>query len=197
MEVDAEGVPGGQHDPRHHAAVSSTARPLASRSTAAVDEDSDDWDPVVTPGVVLRPHVLQWKPSAADKDGDEVPAGQTQTLKADPLHDPGADDDDAKWVATKLMQPDGSNVRSTDAVLNCPGCFTPVCYQCQKHEEHARQWRAVEVYNCKVDRSAPLVMSKGDPTRYFAVRCDMCGADVGVQDPDDVFHLFHVLESVS
>ena len=27
----------------------------------------------------------------------------------------------------KLLQPDQCNIKSTDAVLNCPGCFTPVC----------------------------------------------------------------------
>ncbi|CAE8680512.1 unnamed protein product [Polarella glacialis] len=118
-------------------------------------------------------------------------------LASDPLHDPGADDEDEQWVVEKLLQPDSSNVRTTDAVLNCPGCFTPVCYQCQAHAKHNRQWRASEVRNCVVDKSASLSMGIGDPTEYFAVRCEICKADVGLQDPEGVYHLFHVLESLA
>ena len=149
----------------------------------------------------------------------------------------------------QLLQPDTRNVKSTDAVLNCPGCFTPVClslsisisacrlalssacclqgYQCQRHEQFTRQWRASEVRNCIVDKSAALSMAKAvrlcqscspntrghlcsvgcltvqrstcqdDPAKYFAVRCETCKADVGLQDMDGIFHLFHVLESLA
>eukprot|EP00930_Biecheleria_cincta_P076699 TRINITY_DN63918_c0_g1_i1.p1 TRINITY_DN63918_c0_g1~~TRINITY_DN63918_c0_g1_i1.p1 ORF type:complete len:194 (+),score=28.13 TRINITY_DN63918_c0_g1_i1:90-584(+) len=163
---------------------------------AAMDvDDDDDWDPVVGPGITLRPHVLRWT-SAANSDEKKCNDAHEQ-LQADPLHDANADDDDQKWVDDKLLQPDANNVRTTDAVLNCPGCFTSVCYQCQKHEQYARQYRATEVRNCDVDRSASLSMDKNDPARYFAVRCSTCSADVGLLDADGIYHLFHVLESIA
>merc|ERR1711862_418339 len=196
----------GQHGCAFGSGVSnSQQRPTTSAEAArlaeavAMDDDSDDWDPVVTPGVVLRPHLLQWKPCGAGEDelGGNTFANPMRAHAADPLHDPDADDEDGKWVARKLLQPDGADVRTTAAVLNCPGCFTPVCYQCQKHDQYARQWRAVEVRNCTVDRSVPLALSKGDTARYFPVKCEVCNAEVGLQDADDVYHLFHVLESAA
>merc|ERR1719471_2393967 len=104
---------------------------------AGVGSDSDDdWDPVVAPGVVLRPHVLQWQPAKAAVAA-ALPGEQA---RADPLHDAAADEEDGRWVTNELLQPDEKNIRTTAAVLNCPGCFTPVCYQCQRHTDHARQW---------------------------------------------------------
>eukprot|EP00440_Ansanella_granifera_P074921 gb/GFBE01081308.1/.p1 GENE.gb/GFBE01081308.1/~~gb/GFBE01081308.1/.p1 ORF type:complete len:161 (+),score=42.55 gb/GFBE01081308.1/:1-483(+) len=158
-----------------------------------VDDEDDDWNPVVGPSVVLRPHVLQWSPAEQKSREHET----KDELAADPLHDPEADDQDEQWVQDKLLQPDNSNVKTTDAVLNCPGCFTPVCYQCQRHEHYNRQWRAAEVRNCNVDRSRALSMAKDDPAQYFAVRCETCKADVGLLDSDGVYHLFHVLESLA
>eukprot|EP00928_Gymnodinium_smaydae_P082111 TRINITY_DN65523_c0_g1_i1.p1 TRINITY_DN65523_c0_g1~~TRINITY_DN65523_c0_g1_i1.p1 ORF type:complete len:193 (-),score=48.84 TRINITY_DN65523_c0_g1_i1:101-616(-) len=157
------------------------------------DDSDDDWNPVVAPGVVLRPHVLEWKPS---KDAAAKGSQASALARADPLHDAAADEEDLRWVEKELMQPDSENVRATAAVLNCPGCFTPVCYQCQRHTEHARQWRAVEVRNCSVDKATPLALGRGDTARYFAVRCEVCDADVGLLDDDGVYHLFHVLESL-
>jgi len=142
--------------------------------------------------ILLRPHVLQWT-AGHSKEGKPGPADHV----ADPLHDPGADEEDQRWVVEQLMMPDSTNCRATDAVLNCPGCFMPICYQCQQHEKFARQWRATEVRNCAVDRSVSLSLSAGDPARYFAVRCATCGADVGLQDEEETYHLFQVLESVA
>eukprot|EP00931_Biecheleriopsis_adriatica_P119991 TRINITY_DN95141_c0_g1_i1.p2 TRINITY_DN95141_c0_g1~~TRINITY_DN95141_c0_g1_i1.p2 ORF type:complete len:165 (-),score=40.39 TRINITY_DN95141_c0_g1_i1:22-516(-) len=157
------------------------------------DDDDDDWNPTIGPGVELRPHVLRWAPAVQQQDQQD----SKDELAADPLHDPEADNQDERWVQDKLLQPDQSNVRQTDAVLNCPGCFTPVCYQCQRHEQYARQWRATEVRNCNVDRSTALSMSKDDPAKYFAVRCETCKADVGLVDADGIYHIFHVLESLA
>uniref|UniRef100_A0A7S1AXG4 E2F-associated phosphoprotein n=1 Tax=Noctiluca scintillans TaxID=2966 RepID=A0A7S1AXG4_NOCSC len=158
---------------------------------ARVEEDDDDWNPTLGHGVVLQPYLLSFTPheTAARKD-----VGAEQ-LACDPFCDPDADDDDGRWVAKELLAPDVVNVRSTAAVLNCPGCFTPVCYQCQRHEVHAHQWRAAEVRNCTVDRGAPL-LPKGSDTTYFPVRCAACNADVGLVDDQDMYILFQVLESL-
>jgi len=117
-------------------------------------------------------------------------------IQKDPLHDSKADDEDQQWVAKELLRPDEKDLRASDAVLNCPGCFTPVCYQCQRHEEFSRQFRAAEVHNCDVDRSQSFSMGKGDSVKYYAVRCKICRAEVGLLDNEDVYHLFQVLESL-
>jgi len=179
MEVDDAADAGG-------VAVSTLAAPTANSQ----NDDDDDWDPDIGSSVVLRPHLLQWTPT------EKATAPKQMHIKADPLHDPGADDDDERWVSEQLLQPDSDNRRSTAAVLNCPGCFLPVCYQCQRHDS-SRQWRAVEVRNCTVDYSAALSVAKGDSGKYFAVRCEGCAADVGVLDEDGIYHLFHVLDSVA
>ncbi|CAK0879085.1 unnamed protein product [Prorocentrum cordatum] len=166
----------------------------ADRAGAREDTD-DEWEPKVGPGVILRPHLLRWSPAEGSEKTSRAEA--VAQLGADPLHDPSADDDDQRWVIERLMQPDLSNVRTTAAVLNCPGCFTPVCYQCQEHERFARQWRAIEVRNCTVDTSARLSLSRDDPVKYSAVRCETCQADVGLMDEDGVYHLFHVIESIA
>eukprot|EP00435_Cladocopium_sp_Y103_P051157 s401_g15.t2 len=156
-------------------ATSRAVSVLAMPAAAMEVDDDDDWNPVVKPGVVLRPHILQWA-GEAPKEGQ----GAREILEADPLHDPEADDEDQKWVEDRLLQPDQCNVKATDAVLNCPGCFTPVCYQCQRHEQYSGQWRATEVRNCTVDATVAFSMAKDDPTKYHAVRCEVCKADVGL-----------------
>jgi hypothetical protein len=53
----------------------------------------------------------------------------------------------------------------TDAVLNCPACFTVLCLDCQRHEFYAGQYRAMFVMNCRIDRNetltVPLKQGKG------------------------------------
>ncbi|KEP67313.1 UNVERIFIED_CONTAM: hypothetical protein HHA_223630 [Hammondia hammondi] len=63
------------------------------------------------------------------------------------FYDSSADEEDEKWVAEHLRVGD----RTTDAILCCPGCFTPVCYQCQRHEKFLFQYRAVSACNVVVD----------------------------------------------
>ncbi|KYK71685.1 E2F-associated phosphoprotein [Toxoplasma gondii TgCatPRC2] len=63
------------------------------------------------------------------------------------FYDSSADEEDEKWVAKHLRVGD----RTTDAILCCPGCFTPVCYQCQRHEKFLFQYRAVSACNVVVD----------------------------------------------
>lgn len=44
------------------------------------------------------------------------------------FYDTSADEEDEKWVYKHLRVGD----KKSDAILSCPGCFTPVCYQCQR-----------------------------------------------------------------
>jgi len=53
-----------------------------------------------------------------------------------------------KWVDEKL-KPKRKAFQS-DAVLNCPGCFAVLTYDCQRHEKYQNQYRAMFVLNCTV-----------------------------------------------
>jgi len=59
----------------------------------------------------------------------------------DELYDEDADEEDQKWVnkhwrqGQALLSQQGNAAAaapSTDAVLNCPCCFTTVCMDCQR-----------------------------------------------------------------
>ena len=80
------------------------------------------------------------------------------------FYDPVADDEDEKWAERKrneyLCLPSGrstssgisaAKVTESDAVLNCPGCMTLLCMDCQRHEVYKTQYRAMFSFNCRVD----------------------------------------------
>ena len=59
------------------------------------------------------------------------------------LYDPGADDDDEKWVQNRRRsyQPNSQAssekekkkpLPNSDAVLDCPACMTTLCLDCQR-----------------------------------------------------------------
>jgi hypothetical protein len=50
--------------------------------------------------------------------------------------------------------------RHSDAVLSCPCCFEIVCMDCQQHERHANQFRAMFVMNVAVHWDHVLVYDK-------------------------------------
>jgi len=109
----------------------------------------------------------------------------------------------------------------TDAVLNCPACFTVLCMDCQRHEFYNDQYRAMFVMNCRVDRSETLtvpVKNKGKKRRgdkdkqqernsvmqnvssnpsdiFFPVKCTVCSSQVAVYDHDEIYHFFNCLAS--
>ncbi|PNH01579.1 E2F-associated phosphoprotein [Tetrabaena socialis] len=56
-----------------------------------------------------------------------------------------ADEEDAAWVERRR------GGRTSDAVLSCPGCFTTLCIDCQRHEQHHSQYRAMFVRDCLVE----------------------------------------------
>ncbi|XP_018016245.1 uncharacterized protein LOC108672990 [Hyalella azteca] len=114
-----------------------------------------------------------------DSDDDENNADVQQRRKtvsdADLLYDPTLDDQDQLWMdqhrrscfsaKTKTkrgVQPPGkmnkeeSALPESDAVLNCPGCLTMLCTDCQRHTTFSNQYRAMFVFNCRVDCSQRL-----------------------------------------
>ena len=114
---------------------------------------------------------------------------------------------------------DETNVTS-DAVLNCPCCFTLLCLDCQQHEVYKTQYRSMFVMNCTVDAGNPLQeetrseeegkkkkrkkemkakrrkdSGKKDSQVYLNVRCSICQTQVAVYDEEQVYHFFNVLAS--
>ncbi|XJO77750.1 hypothetical protein BDV3_002291 [Batrachochytrium dendrobatidis] len=64
---------------------------------------------------------------------------------ADAFYDEEIDEADERW-----MQRQHQKGSKTDAMLLCPLCFTPVCYDCQQHQDYGHQFRAIFVENCRV-----------------------------------------------
>lgn len=148
-----------------------------------------------------------------DSDDDEAP----HTGPPDPLYDPEADAQDEDWV---VKQREG---RVSDAILNCPGCFTTLCFDCQQHEQYPNQFRAMFVMNCRVmDKAlqgshahghagtkrgreeedeeggaqhAAQQTQQGSGDMCYAVACDVCGTEVGAVDSDEIYHFYNVFPS--
>lgn len=102
------------------------------------------------------------------------------------FYDPDMDEEDQNWInkqrqtSKKVLSPkkkvkkeSDSNEPGTssepqvayigansDAVLNCPCCMTNVCYDCQRHEKFRTQYRAMFVFNCKINEEDTLKYPK-------------------------------------
>ncbi|EOA19494.1 hypothetical protein CARUB_v10002197mg [Capsella rubella] len=124
------------------------------------------------------------------------------------FYDSDLDDKDELWMAKKR---DG---RTSDAVLSCPACFTTVCLECQRHEQHVTQYRAVFVVNCRVDKDT-ILQHKAIPAKVGKRRrdyemqetgseesekvtqvfCSACSTEIGVVDSEEIYHFFNVIPS--
>jgi E2F-associated phosphoprotein len=77
----------------------------------------------------------------------------------------------------------------TDAILSCPSCFTTICYQCQRHENYAGQFRAIDVFHCIIGDVSEIPLHRN-------LVCEQCKDKVGLwHEKDDIYYLFDVLES--
>jgi len=155
-----------------------------------------------------------------DSDEEDTANESRKVVTNDDLfYDPDKDDDDQDWVDSvrqSYHQP-GQGVAApaklpnSDAVLNCPACFTVLCLDCQRHEVYNTQYRAMFVVNCTVNTEQKLkfpVKGKGkrgkggkvvtDPNSdYHPVMCDNCKTEVAMYDQDEVYHFFNVVASHS
>ncbi|GFR39703.1 hypothetical protein Agub_g182, partial [Astrephomene gubernaculifera] len=80
-----------------------------------------------------------------EDDDDTSSTGSDQQQEPDPFYDEAADDADEAWANRQR------GGRVSDAVLSCPGCFTTLCIDCQRHEKFHQQYRAMFVMNCQVE----------------------------------------------
>jgi hypothetical protein len=110
--------------------------------------------------------------SSADNDALFPPAAESEQDAGDELYDPHGDEENEAFVykhmrcglpetvqvrnaaqknnreETKRLQ--ALKPRHSDAVLSCPCCFEIVCMDCQQHDRHANQFRAMFVMNVAV-----------------------------------------------
>ncbi|KAI9263358.1 E2F-associated phosphoprotein-domain-containing protein [Phascolomyces articulosus] len=140
----------------------------------------------------------------------------------DLLYDPQMDDQDETWVINQIQKaaPPGKERKEakTDAILTCPLCFTPLCYNCQRHEKYPNQYRAMFVTHCKVikteryrykDKRKKQPLSSHQPSSsmvgadetndqegdegYYIVKCSTCDTHVAMMDEDEVYHFFNTI----
>ena len=99
--------------------------------------------------------------------------------------------------------------RHSDAILSCPYCFNTVCMDCQQHEKHQDQFRAMFVMNIVVRWESPLIydsksqglvhMAESNnekvvipskaPKVYYPVLCHHCSTQVAVLDmEEEIYH---------
>ncbi|KAH7933503.1 hypothetical protein HPB49_013252 [Dermacentor silvarum] len=159
------------------------------------------------------------------KEEDDKKTEKSGPSNDDLFYDPEMDDEDEKWVneqrrscifPDKSEHKDGGKAKplpQSDAVLNCPGCMTLLCLDCQRHEIYNTQYRAMFVKNCVVNRKETLrclpsrSSSKrrqnlpegvNDPRDIFnPVQCEVCRTEVAVYDSEEVYHFFNVIASFS
>lgn len=137
------------------------------------------------------------------------------------LYDPNKDDEDQLWIddirrsyqlpgKVPIIPGEHQKLPSSDAVLNCPACFTVICLDCQRHDVYKTQYRAMFVTNCSVVTDQKLkfpVAKRGkkgkrnrgpvlDPNEEFhPVKCDQCKTEVAMYDTEEVYHFFNVVAS--
>ncbi|KAH8966894.1 hypothetical protein BDL97_03G050700 [Sphagnum fallax] len=75
------------------------------------------------------------------------------------FYDPEIDMKDEAWAERQRKG------RKSDAILSCPACFTSLCIDCQRHELHMNQYRAMFVRNCRVVETERLQLMPGQKKR--------------------------------
>lgn len=154
-------------------------------------------------------------------DEDETRKKEKRKMMTDDdlLYDPNMDDDDQTWVddvrrsyqqsgEEKTKKKNPKPLPNSDAVLNCPACFTVVCLDCQRHELYKTQYRAMFVINCTVNTEELMKIplkkkgkgKKGKPItvpddEYHPVRCDQCRTEIAMYDKEEIYHFFNVVAS--
>lgn len=95
---------------------------------------------------------------------------------------------------------DDENIRSAGQTfetpaerVSCPCCFVTLSLQCQQHERHEGQFRAVFVRNCRIAKSLTARVTGGSNTGLTDVECSVCGTRVGIHERNGVYHFCNVI----
>ncbi|ORY06705.1 hypothetical protein K493DRAFT_333018 [Basidiobolus meristosporus CBS 931.73] len=153
--------------------------------------------------------------SEMDTEDKEIRKREIKKKQTDEelLYDPSIDEKNEIWVTSRNVanaprdeMGQKSKVRPTDAVLTCPLCWTPLCYDCQKHDKFLNQYRAMFVENCKIisgevlkfapqGKKAKRTNPGGGEDVFHPVECNECGTRVAVIDSEEIYHFFNVIPS--
>jgi|SaaInlStandDraft_6_1057023.scaffolds.fasta_scaffold34172_1 hypothetical protein len=94
------------------------------------------------------------------------------------------------------------------SALSCPGCFSILTLDCQRHVDYHNQFRAMFVRNCRVNMDRPMQVRQVDTATanasshqgdgidsetFYPVACVHCDASLGMMDTDDIYHFVDVL----
>ena len=102
-----------------------------------------------------------------------------------------------------VMEQTAQALRQTDAVLDCPCCLETLCFDCQRHEKYANQYRAMFVEHCFVDRTrvvryaadgtpvcTPVEVLPGEPPgEPFSF--DVDAPSPAIEGSEDAYHTVH------
>ena len=105
-----------------------------------------------------------WHSDDSAEDSDDEPI-----VVQDELYDEEEDDE------LELDQVQQGNVAASQT-LSCPCCFTVICTDCQRHEKHHNQWRAMFVQDCLV--RPDQLQAAADGEVVSTVECGKCGTTV-------------------
>eukprot|EP01132_Coremiostelium_polycephalum_P002054 gene2054-2532_t len=81
-------------------------------------------------------------------------ASFTEEEKDKLLYNDVEDEENEEWMNKNFKKITGFR---SDASLSCPGCFTLLCIDSQRHDIYKNQFRAIFVKNCKIDPTKRLV----------------------------------------
>lgn len=122
---------------------------------------------------------------------------RVKRLKKDYFYDSDLDESDEEWISKKRVACRKLNQDSqSDAVLNCPCCFSLLCMDCQRHEFYKHQYRAMFALNCMINENEFLIYNKNRASHdeYKVVYCKICYTKVAVYEhKKEIYHFFHVL----
>ncbi|CDS36030.1 e2F associated phosphoprotein [Echinococcus multilocularis] len=144
------------------------------------------------------------------EETDTDPANAKASAENDLFYDSDEDKINAEFAKhlQKVSQGGELGDGKTDAVLNCPGCMSLLCLNCQRHSKYKTQYRTMFTFNCKVVEDEVLHPqpnnhdmnaegSSDEQSVFKQVLCEICDTPVGLLDSSGVYHLFGVLASHS
>ena len=177
------------------------------------DMQHSRWDPILSLGIEVPDLNVgaksSFRKSSATSTSPLTSASASRTRIKHQEH-PSGHSTDLKGFAMKTP--------ASDAVLNCPNCFSVLTVSCQQNDHHDGQFRAMFVHNCRV-RAGELLCFNGPSSGqsakglveyvppsskrkqvipdelFYPVHCGICDTRVGVYDKDEVYHFFDVFAS--
>eukprot|EP00831_Metopus_contortus_P027113 TRINITY_DN22899_c0_g1_i1.p1 TRINITY_DN22899_c0_g1~~TRINITY_DN22899_c0_g1_i1.p1 ORF type:complete len:233 (+),score=34.09 TRINITY_DN22899_c0_g1_i1:174-872(+) len=105
----------------------------------------DDWEPDTKIDSILKPTIVTFTDKVIEKLKKEEENKKEVKKEDEKLLHPYFDEKCSEYIDHTFKK-----TSKDSTILSCPMCFTTLCYDCQPHEEHENQYRAMFVESCKV-----------------------------------------------